>query len=238
LPIIIDANFELKAGSALAIIEPSGSGKSTLARALVGVLPPARGSVRLDGAALDQWDRAALGRHLGYMPQDLQLLDGTVAETISRFDVDAKSEDVIAAAEAAGAHELIVSLPQGSETRIGEGGAVLSAGQRQRLGLARALYGSPFLVVLDEPNSNLDAPGEEALARAITSIRARGGLAVLVTHRPSALQAVDKVALVMEGRIKLFGPRDEVMRAINEQGGASPRPARPVAVPQAGSATP
>lgn len=211
-PILVDASLQLSAGAGLAIIGPSGSGKSSLARALVGLWPVTKGDVRLDGAAIGQWDRQRLGRHIGYLPQDLALPDGTIAETIARFDPTAKSDDVIKAARAAGAHELIVSLPDGYATRIGDGGALLSAGQRQRLGLARALYGDPFLVVLDEPNSNLDAEGDEALTRAIAAVRERGGIAIVVTHRPSALSSVDQVALVMDGAIKLCGPRDEVLR--------------------------
>src|SRR5262249_36891814 len=155
--IVQDANFTLKAGSGLGIIGPSGSGKSCLARVLVGVWQPARGKVRLDGATYDQWSPEILGQHIGYLPQDVELINGTIAENVARFADDARSEDIIAAARAAGVHDLIVSLPQGYETQIGEQGMLLSAGQAQRVALARALYGNPFLVVLDEPNSNLDA---------------------------------------------------------------------------------
>lgn len=216
-PVLTNAALQLHAGAGLAIIGPSGAGKSSLARALVGLWPLSRGEIRLDGAALSQWGER-LGRHIGYLPQDLALPEGTIAETIARFDRDARSADIIRAAHAAGAHELIVSLPQGYDTPIGDGGSFLSGGQRQRIGLARALYGDPFLVVLDEPNSNLDAEGDEALARAVAGVRQRGGIAVVVTHRPSTMVSVDQVALVMDGTIKLSGPRDEVLRQLAQPG--------------------
>ncbi len=210
-PTLAGVNFVLPAGSALAIIGPSGSGKSTLARALVGVWAPASGKVRIDGAGFDQWDREELGRHVGYLPQGVELFDGTIAENISRFELDADAGAIVAAARAAGAHDLIVRFENGYETRIGEAGSALSAGQRQRIGLARALYGDPFLVVLDEPNANLDAEGEKAVVRAMTSVRERKGIVVVVAHRPSALGVVDLVAVVEAGRMKAFGPRDEVL---------------------------
>jgi PrtD family type I secretion system ABC transporter len=206
-----DINFALKAGSAVGIIGPSASGKSSLVRAMVGVWQPARGVVRLDGATLDQWAPGMLGRHIGYLPQDVELIEGTVAENIGRFDTAATSDAIIAAAQAAGVHELIVNIPSGYETQIGEQGTALSAGQRQRVALARALYGNPFLVVLDEPNSNLDAEGEEALTKAILGVRARGGIVVVVAHRPSALAAVDYVLAMAAGRQQAFGPKDEVL---------------------------
>jgi ATP-binding cassette subfamily C protein len=156
---------------------------------------------------------------VGYLPQDLALPDGTIAETIARFDTSAGADDILKAARAAGAHELIVSLPDGYATRIGEGGALLSAGQRQRIGLARALYGEPFLVVLDEPNSNLDGNGEEALARAIAGVRERRGLVVVVTHRASALSSINQMALVMDGTIKLCGPKDQVLAQLSAEKG-------------------
>ena len=214
-PILINASFELKAGDALGVVGPSGCGKSTLARAIVGALIPMKGVVRLDRAALSQWDRGRLGRHIGYLPQDLGLIDGTVAEAISRFQVEGNSDRVIDAATVAGAHDMILALPHGYDTRIGEGGALLSGGQRQRIGLARALYGDPFLVVLDEPNSNLDATGDMALTEAIGSVRYRGGIVVVVTHRPSGLAAVNKVAFLQDAAVKLFGPKDEVMAALS-----------------------
>lgn len=208
------ASFELHAGQGLAIIGPSASGKSSLARALIGVWPAARGSVRLDGASIADWDGDRLGRHIGYLPQDIELFDGTVTQNICRFDADADAHRIIRAAQDAGAHEMILRLPQGYETRIGERGAALSAGQRQRLALARALYGDPFLVVLDEPNSNLDAEGEDALVNALRSVQERGGIVVVVTHRPTALAGVDLVAVMTDGRLRLFGQKEEVLKRV------------------------
>lgn len=209
-----DATFALKAGSALGVIGPSASGKSSLARLLVGVWRPVRGKIRLDGAALEQWDAEALGQHIGYLPQDVELFAGTVADNIARFAPEPDPDEIIAAAQAARVHELILRLPDGYETQIGEGGTSLSAGQRQRIALARALYGEPFLVVLDEPNSNLDAAGEQALTQAILGIRARGGIAVVIAHRPSALAACDLVLVMADGRMQAFGPKDEVLKKV------------------------
>lgn len=212
--VVNDVSFELKSGQGLAIIGPSGSGKSSLARALVGVWQPARGSIRLDRAAFHQWSSETLGQHIGYLPQDVELFDGTVASNIARFDIDANPEAVVAAAQAAGVHELILSLPVGYETRIGEFGMAISAGQRQRIALARALYGNPFLVVLDEPSSNLDAEGEGALTQAILNVRARGGILVVIAHRPSALTGVDRVLVMHEGKMQIFGDKDEVLNKV------------------------
>lgn len=214
-PVLINIGFELKAGDALGVIGPSGCGKSSLASAIVGVLAPLKGTVRLDGASLSHWDRDRLGGHIGYLPQNVGLIDGTVAEVISRFQPDGNSDRIIDAAVSAGAHDLVLSLPHGYDTRIGEGGTFLSGGQRQRIGLARALYRNPFLVVLDEPNSNLDASGDIALTAAIEGVRARGGIAIVVTHRPSGLAAVNKVAILQDQGIKLFGPKDEVMAILS-----------------------
>lgn len=209
--VVTDASFELSAGQALGIIGPSASGKSSLSRALVGVWHPVRGKVRLDGASLDQWTPETLGPSVGYLPQDIELFAGSIAQNISRFDEQPDASAIIAAAQAAGVHELILRLIDGYETQIGEGGAVLSAGQRQRVALARALYRDPFLVVLDEPNSNLDAEGEIALTEAILSVRARGGIVILVAHRPNALSGVDHVLAMANGRVQAFGPKEEIL---------------------------
>lgn len=212
--VLQDVGFTLKGGEGLGIIGPSASGKSSLARLIVGVWRPVRGNVRLDGAALDQWLPEVLGQHVGYLPQSVELFDGTVAKNISRFELEPDADAVIAAAKAAGVHELIVKLPDGYETRLGEAGANLSAGQRQRIALARALYRDPFLVVLDEPNSNLDGEGEEALVAAIEGVRSRGGIPIIVAHRPSVLAAVDQVLVLNQGQQQAFGPRDEVLRSV------------------------
>ncbi|WP_246801187.1 type I secretion system permease/ATPase [Mesorhizobium amorphae] len=210
--VVQDVEFSLRAGSGVGVIGPSGSGKSSLARALVGVWPVMRGKVRLDGAALEQWPARSLGRHIGYLPQDVELFAGTVGQNIARFDDDAVPETIIAAARAAGVHEMILRLPEGYRTEIGESGAALSAGQRQRVALARALFGDPFLVVLDEPNSNLDAAGDQALTQAIEGIKARGGIAIVVAHRPSALAALDHLLVLGGGRQQAFGPKSEIAR--------------------------
>jgi ATP-binding cassette subfamily C protein len=218
-----DLSFQLRAGQGLGVIGPSASGKSSIARALVGVWRPVQGKVRLDGAALEQWSPEALGPHIGYMPQDVELFGGTIAENIARFIPNADPNSVIRAAQAAGVHEMILGFPEGYSTQIGEAGQFLSAGQRQRIALARALYGDPFLVVLDEPNSNLDAQGEAALTQAIQSVRARGGIAIIIAHRPSALAGVDMVLMMNQGRVQAFGPRDEVLRQVLQPAqGAAP----------------
>jgi PrtD family type I secretion system ABC transporter len=209
--IVQDISFALEAGHGLGIIGPSGSGKSSLARALVGVWQPLRGKVRLDGAALDQWAGDVLGRHIGYLPQDVELFAGTVAQNISRFEPEANSGAIIAAAKEAGVHQLIIKMRDGYDTQIGEQGTALSAGQAQRVALARALYGDPFLIVLDEPNSNLDTEGDEALTRAVRGARERGAIVVVVAHRPVGIEAVDQLLVLKDGRMQAFGPKETVL---------------------------
>jgi ATP-binding cassette subfamily C protein len=225
--VVQDVSLSLQAGNGVGIIGPSGSGKSSLARMLVGVWRPARGRIRLDGASLDQWSPESLGPHIGYLPQDVELLAGTVAQNIARYAAQPDAKAVIAAANAANVHDLIVSLPEGYDTQVGEGGAALSAGQAQRIALARALYADPFLVVLDEPNSNLDAEGDEALSRAIMGVRARGGIVVVVAHRPSAIASVDLLLVMNQGRPQMFGPKDEVLARIVPRD-TTPRPLKVV----------
>ena len=211
------ATFQLSAGDACAVIGPSGAGKSSLGRALIGAWRPARGTIRFDGASLDQWDPEHFGEWVGYLPQSVELLDGTIAENIARFDPDATSEGVLAAAKAAAVHDLITSLPQGYETRVGTDGEALSGGQRQRIGLARALYGDPFFILLDEPNSNLDGEGEAALAAAIASVRKRGGILVVISHRADILGRVSHIMLLRGGRMEAFGPAAEIMARLRQK---------------------
>lgn len=210
-PIVAGVSFALQPGSGLGILGPTGAGKSTLARALVGAWPLTRGSVRLDGATLDQWDPEVLGKSIGYLSQESELFDGTIAENISRFAPDPDSRSVIAAAQQAGVHDLILQMPDGYNTVIGRDGRRLSAGQRQRVGLARALYGEPALLVLDEPNANLDAVGEAALVKAVAQARDRGATVLVIAHRPSAIAALDKLLVLKDGRVAAFGPKDEVL---------------------------
>jgi ATP-binding cassette subfamily C protein PrsD len=213
-PIVSNVSFSLKAGMGLALLGASASGKTSLSKALVGIWPAQQGVVRLDGAAIDQWGNEDLGRHIGYLPQDTSLLEGTIAENICRFDEQATSDAVLKAARIAGVHEIILRLPQGYATRIGQGGMSLSAGQRQRVGLARAVFGDPFLVVLDEPNANLDADGENALGRAIQTMRSNGSIVIVISHRPSALGALNMAMVLYEGRAIAFGPREEIFARI------------------------
>jgi ATP-binding cassette, subfamily C, bacterial EexD len=213
-PVLKSITVEALPGEALGIIGPSGAGKSTLARAMVGVERVVSGEVRLDGADLMTWNREEVGRHIGYLPQESELFEGTIAENIARFRADRTDDAVIKAATAAGAMQMILALPEGFETEIGDRGARLSVGQRQRIGLARALYGDPALVVLDEPNSNLDAEGEAALSNAILALKERKATVVVVAHRPSAITHVDKLLMIVDGEARAFGPRDDVLNKI------------------------
>jgi PrtD family type I secretion system ABC transporter len=216
---LADANFTVLAGDALAVIGPSGSGKSSLTRGLANIWPPARGHIRLDGAPLDQWAPERLGGFVGYLPQEVELFAGTAAQNIARFEPDAPPDLIIAAAKKAGVHDLILHLPDGYDTDLGENGAMLSAGQRQRVALARALYRDPFLLLLDEPDSNLDPDGEQALMQVITDVRTRGGIVIVVTHRKTLLSRVSHLMVLKNGQQQSFGPRDEVWKALQDAQG-------------------
>lgn len=215
-------NFNLGAGEVLGVLGASGSGKSTLARVLVGVWPTLGGTVRLDGADIHRWNRDQLGPYIGYLPQDIELFSGSIAENIARFS-EADAQKVVAAAQQAGVHEMILRLPQGYDTQLGEDGSGLSGGQKQRVALARAMYGTPSLVVLDEPNSNLDTVGEAALASAIAQLKAQGTTVVLVTHRSSVLAQADKLLVLNEGRLQAFGPSQDVLKALSGAANEQPR---------------
>lgn len=212
-PILSGVTFAVAAGEAIAVIGPSASGKSTLARALVGVWPAAAGKVRLDGADIYEWDKQKVGPYVGYLPQDIELFNGTIAENIARFNAPVP-ETVIAAAKMAGLHEIFLRFPQGYDTLIGESGGLLSAGQRQRVGLARALYGMPSLIVLDEPNSNLDDAGDAALLAAILEMKKAGKTVLAITHRVNLVAAVDKILVLKEGKVAAFGERDAILAAM------------------------
>lgn len=214
-PILMGASFIIQAGEMVGVIGPSGAGKSTLLRLMVGIWKPGTGTVRLDGADVYSWERGDFGRHVAYQPQDTELFAGTVRNNICRFLPNAQDADIVAAAQMAGAHDLILRLPKGYDTELGEAGSILSAGQRQRVGLARTLYGDPKVVVLDEPNANLDADGETALAEALRKLKAKGTTIVMVSHKPSVLSQADKLMMIRAGRIEKYGPREDVLRALN-----------------------
>ncbi|MET0445238.1 MAG: ATP-binding cassette domain-containing protein [Pseudorhodoplanes sp.] len=213
-PILKRVSFQLEAGESLAIIGPSRAGKSTLVRLMVGASRPNSGAIRIDGADLESWDKTQLGRYVGYLAQDIQLFPGTIADNVSRFDGEATDEAVVEAAQHAQAHQLILSQRSGYQTMIGAVSSALSGGERQRIGLARAFYGNPRILVLDEPNSNLDQEGEEALARAVAGARARKATVVIVTHRPSIAATCDKVLLMRDGMVEAFGPSAEVLNKV------------------------
>ena len=225
-PILKNIKLTLPKGQVLVVLGPSGSGKSTLARVLMGVWPDVAGDVLLDGVPLQSWDRVQLGSHVGYLPQDIELFDGTLAENIARFG-KIESAQVIAAARSAGLHDMILRFPKGYDTPIGEAGALLSGGQRQRIGLARAIYGDPALIVLDEPNANLDDAGEAALVKTVQDMKAKGKTVILITHRPGILAVADRLLLLQDGRVQAEGPRDAVLAAL--QAARTPAPAAPAA---------
>ncbi len=223
-PVVVNVSFSLPAGETLGIIGPSASGKSTLARMLVGVWAASNGKVRIDGADVYTWNKEELGPSIGYLPQDIELFDGTIAENIARFG-EIEAQKIVAAAQLAGVHDMILRLPEGYDTVIGAGGMSLSGGQRQRIGLARAVYGNPALVVLDEPNSNLDDVGEQALVNALRTLHQRGSTVVLITHRTSVLSVVDRLLVMKDGQVSLYGPKEQVFAALKKAAmAAAPSP--------------
>ena len=219
-PILKNVNLEVQPGTVTVVVGPSGSGKSTLARVMIGIWPQVSGEVLLDERPLDGWSRTELGPHLGYLPQDVELFEGTIAENIARF-AEVDSERVIAAAKSAGLHEMILRFPNGYDSQIGEAGAMLSGGQRQRVGLARAVFGDPALIVLDEPNANLDDVGEAALGRAVMELKAKGKTVLLITHRPGAIAMADRLVVMADGQVQVQGPRDAVLAHL--KAGAAPQ---------------
>jgi ATP-binding cassette subfamily C exporter for protease/lipase len=225
VPILKGVTFRLPAGQSLAVVGPSASGKTTLARLITGIWPAANGKVRLDGADIYQWKKSELGPYVGYLPQDVELFDGTLAENIARFgQVD--MEKVQAAASVVGLDGFIATLKNGYETQVGDEGSFLSGGQRQRVALARAIYGMPKFVVLDEPNSSLDEAGDVALLNALQYIKSQGTTLIVITHRPQILSVIDYVMVLTEGQIKAFGPRDEVLESLNPKNQAAPAAAQ------------
>ncbi len=232
-PLLNGLSFTVTPGMGLGVIGPTGAGKSTLARVLTGVIPATRGTVRLDGAAIEQRSIDEYGKALGYLPQDVQLFDGSVAQNIARFQENAKPDDIVRAAQMANVHDMIIRLPQGYDTPLGENAARLSSGQKQRVALARALYGDPALIIMDEPNSNLDAEGEAALDRAIRASLQRGAAVVVVAHRPSALHAVSHILVLSEGKTAAYGPKDEVMKQVTK-----PQQGQPIQQKQQVAASP
>lgn len=236
-PLVHDLSFKLGAGDGLGIIGASGSGKSTLARALVGAAEPRAGTIRLDGAPLSRWTRRTRGKHIGYLPQNATLLPGNIGDNISRFEANAGYAGIVAAAKTAGIHDVIMRLPEGYHTRVEESGVLLSAGERQRIALARALYGDPFLVVLDEPDANLDGPGVASLNDAIRTIRQRGGIVVVLSHRLTAFEGIDMLMSLSNGRLQAFGRKDEVLRRVLDPAPQSVRSAHSIIAPLPASAT-
>ena len=228
-PILKGVDLQADVGTVTVVLGPSGSGKSTLARVLMGIWPDVRGEVLLDERPLSGWDRTELGPHVGYLPQDVEMFDGTIAENIARFS-DVDSEKVIAAARSAGLHEMILRFPKGYDTPMGEAGGLLSGGQRQRVGLARALYGNPAVIVLDEPNANLDDAGEAALMQAVREFKTKGRTIFLITHRPGAIAVADQLVVLQDGRVQAQGPRDAVLAQLQAHR-QQPAQAAPVPLP-------
>jgi ATP-binding cassette subfamily C exporter for protease/lipase len=227
-PVLDGVSLMVLPGTVTVVLGPSGCGKSTLARSMLGIWPGHEGRILLDEQPIGQWTRESLGQHVGYLPQDIELFDGTIAENIARIgEVD--SDQVIEAAEAAGLHQMILRFPQGYDSRVGQGGSFLSGGQRQRIGLARALYGKPMLVVLDEPNANLDDEGEAALMKAVQLIKAQGKTVVLISHRPGVIQVADRLVILQDGKLVASGPRDGVLEALKKQKESAAAAALPAA---------
>jgi ATP-binding cassette subfamily C protein/ATP-binding cassette subfamily C protein EexD len=227
VPTVKVVDFALEAGETMAIIGPTAAGKTTLVRLIIGTLAPSSGHVRLDGVDVFQWMREDFGKYVGYLPQDVELFDGSVLRNIARMSKAPDIEAAFEAAKIAGCHDMILRLPQGYDTDIGEAGLHLSGGQRQLVGLARAIYGKPRMVVLDEPNSNLDGESEAALSRGVMALKSAGTTVILVSHRPALVQCVDKVLVLRDGALNMFGPRAEVLKRLMGPVGQGPRPVDP-----------